>query len=194
MTDQERFPSQRLTRLGVLVGAPIAFVLAAKSVAWAVALKSWNSGDTLTAADLNANFEAANAELVRIAPFTAQDTQLGSSQTISATSFVDFNTAYPDWTISVPVDGDYVLWFTGFIYATTNGTVLTTTLKVDGSVPSTMPAHVLPLVSNVHGNLFNVPYKVTLSAGTHTFRVVGKVNASSAQGGGEATRTFTLSR
>jgi hypothetical protein len=52
-------PSRRTTRLGLLIGVPLALLVGARAISWAaVTLKTWNSGDTLTAADLNANFTA----------------------------------------------------------------------------------------------------------------------------------------
>lgn len=71
MTDNHedrRFPSVAITRLALLVAVPLAVVLGIKAVAWAVNLKTWTGGETLTAADLNANFAAVNAQLVAQPP------------------------------------------------------------------------------------------------------------------------------
>jgi len=51
------------TRLGLLVGIPLAVVGGIHAVTWGAAtLKTWKDGDVLTAADLNANFAALAAE------------------------------------------------------------------------------------------------------------------------------------
>jgi hypothetical protein len=66
MTDSssDRWPSRWATRVGLLTGIPIAVLLGAHAISWAAAaLKTWNDGDTLTAADLNANFAALNAAI-----------------------------------------------------------------------------------------------------------------------------------
>jgi hypothetical protein len=58
-------PSWSFTRLGLLVGVPVAVVLGLTAIGWAAAaLKSWKSGDVLTADDLNANFTALNGAFV----------------------------------------------------------------------------------------------------------------------------------
>ena len=48
---------------GLLVTMPLAVVLGAQTVSWALSLKSWTPGETLTAADLNGNFAKIDAEL-----------------------------------------------------------------------------------------------------------------------------------
>lgn len=50
-------PSQRATRIGLLIVVPIALLIGARAVSWAVP-KVWSSGETLTADDLNRNFRA----------------------------------------------------------------------------------------------------------------------------------------
>ena len=53
----------RTTRLALLVTIPLAVVGGVRAVTWAQsALKSWADGETLTAADLNANFAALAAQ------------------------------------------------------------------------------------------------------------------------------------
>jgi hypothetical protein len=63
-SSSDRWPSRRATRLALVFGAPVIVLLGAAAVGWAsVTLKTWNDGDTLKAADLNANFAALNAAL-----------------------------------------------------------------------------------------------------------------------------------
>jgi hypothetical protein len=51
-------------RLSILVAVFLALILGERAVLWAAAqLKSWQNGDLLTAADLNANFAALNTAL-----------------------------------------------------------------------------------------------------------------------------------
>jgi hypothetical protein len=58
------FPSKRLTRILLIVGVPLIVLGGVRTVSWAAAaIKSWTSGETLTAADLNGNFAAMNARL-----------------------------------------------------------------------------------------------------------------------------------
>src|SRR5262249_10823966 len=96
---------------------PIALFAAVHGVSWAaLSLKTWNSGDTLTATDLNANFDSVKNEVLARTPFVDVDTRTGTFQSISSTSYVDFNAGYPDWTVTVPVDGEYLLWFTSAVF------------------------------------------------------------------------------
>ncbi|KAB2909729.1 MAG: hypothetical protein F9K40_03650 [Kofleriaceae bacterium] len=61
--------THRATRIGLLVGVPLAIVLGVPAASRAAAiLRSWTSGETLTANDLNANFTALNTELARLDP------------------------------------------------------------------------------------------------------------------------------
>jgi hypothetical protein len=73
-------PSISLTRIGLLVLVPLAVVLGVRAVAWAVNLKTWSSGDTLTAADLNGNFAAINNQLVAQPPCRAGFWSLGDGR------------------------------------------------------------------------------------------------------------------
>jgi hypothetical protein len=55
--------SRAARRLAMLIAIPLAVVGGVHAVSWAAAqLKTWADGDTLTAADLNANFAALAAE------------------------------------------------------------------------------------------------------------------------------------
>jgi hypothetical protein len=67
MTDsnREKWPSVSFTRLGLLVGTPLVLLLGAGSLSWALDLKQWSVGDTMTATDLNSNFASVNTELAR---------------------------------------------------------------------------------------------------------------------------------
>jgi hypothetical protein len=58
-----RVRSKRLVqRVALWIGVPLAVVGGVRAATWAAgALKTWNTGDTLTAADLNANFTALAA-------------------------------------------------------------------------------------------------------------------------------------
>jgi hypothetical protein len=48
-------------RVSLLIIGPLVALLGVKAITWAAAaLKTWNDGDTLTAADLNGNFKALN--------------------------------------------------------------------------------------------------------------------------------------
>jgi len=52
------------SRLSILIAVFLAVIVGERAVLWAAAqLKSWRDGETLTAADLNANFAALNAAL-----------------------------------------------------------------------------------------------------------------------------------
>ena len=106
MTDNDRrFPSVSMTRIGLLIGVPIAVVLGIHAVSWALTLKSWNSGDTLTATDLNSNFDSVKAELAS-ATFRAQDTKSATAGVTFSGSFAD---VFPAYTVSVPAARAYVV-------------------------------------------------------------------------------------
>jgi hypothetical protein len=60
---------------GLLVTMPLAVVIGAQTVSWALSLKNWTPGETLTAADLNGNFTKINNDLGRLDDVTtASDT------------------------------------------------------------------------------------------------------------------------
>jgi hypothetical protein len=62
---KEGAPSKRATRLALSIGVPVALMIGAQAVSWAATtLKTWNDGDTLTAADLNANFAALRVKSI----------------------------------------------------------------------------------------------------------------------------------
>jgi hypothetical protein len=50
-------------KISDLVVVSLAAVACVQAVSWAVSLKSWTTNETLTAADLNGNFSAINAQL-----------------------------------------------------------------------------------------------------------------------------------
>jgi hypothetical protein len=49
--------SSRAKKWGLWLGLPLTVLFGAGSIAWANGLKTWQSGDTLQASDLNANFQ-----------------------------------------------------------------------------------------------------------------------------------------
>jgi hypothetical protein len=56
---------RRLTRVGLGASLVLGLLLLVQAMAWAqVGLKSWQDGDTLTAGDLNANFDAVRAQML----------------------------------------------------------------------------------------------------------------------------------
>jgi hypothetical protein len=48
------------------IGLPVALLIGGGAVAWATQLKTWNTGDPLTAADLNNNFGALQAQVTAV--------------------------------------------------------------------------------------------------------------------------------
>jgi hypothetical protein len=57
-TNDERFPSPRLTRIALILGVPLAVAVGPQAVAWALTpLKMFSANDKLSAADVNANFK-----------------------------------------------------------------------------------------------------------------------------------------
>lgn len=69
-------------RLGLLVGVPAIIVIAFHQPLFAaVSLKTWNDGDTINAADLNANFDSVKTELA-----TFEGTAMRSGRTIVCTA------------------------------------------------------------------------------------------------------------
>jgi hypothetical protein len=117
----DRFPSPWATRVGLLVGVPLAIVVGARAVSWAaVTLKAWNDGDTLTAADLNANFAAlssaiADAGVSVVPPLSGN----GSAQ-----SPLKVKSVYPVWGRKTCGGSDSVV-HTGFFggFGASTGTV-----------------------------------------------------------------------
>jgi len=58
------FPTARQTRLGLLVGLPLALIFGQRAVAWAdLQLKTWTAGQPLKAADLTAEFQKVKTEI-----------------------------------------------------------------------------------------------------------------------------------
>ena len=79
---QQRWPSVSLTRLALVVGVPLATLVGARLDALAaVSLKTWNSGDTLTAADLNANFEALRVSTANSKSYSLNGLYCGTTVT-----------------------------------------------------------------------------------------------------------------
>jgi hypothetical protein len=63
LNDGSKVWNTRAARLALLISVPLAVLGGVHAVTWAAAtLKTWNTGDTLTAADLNANFAALAAQ------------------------------------------------------------------------------------------------------------------------------------
>jgi hypothetical protein len=65
-----RVPSVAFTRIWMMITIPLAVVFGVEAISHALTLKTWSSGDTLTAAELNANFQAIENELAP-PPWTA---------------------------------------------------------------------------------------------------------------------------
>lgn len=62
-----RWPSVSLTRIALIILTPLAVVTGMRIVAWAATpVKTWSAGETLTAADLNTNFNGLAAQMVDI--------------------------------------------------------------------------------------------------------------------------------
>jgi len=63
------FPTARQTRLGLLIGLPLALIFGQRAVAWAdLQLKTWTAGQPLKAADLNAEFQKVKDEIALQTP------------------------------------------------------------------------------------------------------------------------------
>jgi hypothetical protein len=64
-TERDRWPSVSLTRICLILVVPIAVVVGVRGWAWATAsIVTFQSGETLTANDLNTNFAAINNSMV----------------------------------------------------------------------------------------------------------------------------------
>jgi hypothetical protein len=94
--------SQTLTRVGLLIGVPLAVVFGVQAFAWAaVTLKTWTTGETLKAADLNSNFDNINKAM----PTVVQTTPLAGSLTIGAeTAYTNY---CPAQNVTIPTAGKY---------------------------------------------------------------------------------------
>jgi hypothetical protein len=65
--DSHARPSISCTRLGLLVGVPLALLLGSSLIARAMtSVKTWSAGETLTASDLNAAIAALNGAMVDV--------------------------------------------------------------------------------------------------------------------------------
>lgn len=87
-----QIPSFSTTRIGLLLGVPLALIVGVHAASWAAAtLKSWNAGDTLTAADLNANFTALNDEVTALqgTAWTAVTFESGWSNNAAGSTFAN---------------------------------------------------------------------------------------------------------
>ena len=80
--DPRRTWSHVATRIGLLIGVPLAIVLGVPALSRAaLMIKSWTSGETLTATDLNANFTALRDGLARLDPINVTDGKVGIGTT-----------------------------------------------------------------------------------------------------------------
>jgi len=76
--DPRRAWSHAATRIGLLIGVPLAIVLGVPALSRAaLMIKSWTSGETLTAADLNTNFTAIRDGLARLDPIAVAGGNVG---------------------------------------------------------------------------------------------------------------------
>jgi hypothetical protein len=111
---KEGAPSKRATRLALSIGVPVALMVGAQAVSWAATtLKTWNDGDTLTAADLNANF-AALSTAIAAGPQVAVTPPLSGNG--SAQSPLRVKSIYQVWGRTTCGTGDSVV-HTGFVGA-----------------------------------------------------------------------------
>jgi len=72
--------SPTMTRIGLLLAVPMAVIIGIKAIAWAAVAKSWNSGEVLKAADLNAALVALDGRIAALESGIKQ-----STMTITAT-------------------------------------------------------------------------------------------------------------
>jgi hypothetical protein len=87
-SSSDHWPSRRATRRALRFGVPLTVLLGA-AFAWAsVTLKTWNDGDTLTAADLNGNFAALNAAVPKSVYRVWGRTACGGSDVVIHTGFL----------------------------------------------------------------------------------------------------------
>lgn len=77
---RKRWPSVSATRVALIFFVPVAVLVGARLVAWATTPKTWTSGETLTAADLNANFDSLNAQIVD----KSSDQTIGGNKTFTS--------------------------------------------------------------------------------------------------------------
>ncbi len=91
--------SRQTVRLALLVSVPIGVLLAPRALLRAQQLKSWVTGDTLTAKDLNDNFAALRAAI----PATATNIEYIYQQGPKA-PVVEVGDNYPEfeWTLPCP--------------------------------------------------------------------------------------------
>ena len=189
MKEDRRTPSVAMTRVGLLVGVPLAVVLGIQAIAWAtVALKTWNSGETLTASDLNANFDSIKNELAS-ATFRGQDIASATTGVVFSASLAD---VFPPYTVSVPTSRQYVVHIDV-------DQVFSALLGGRGSSRYNLVVNGVSAGGfNLEGNDTNLRWRasgrllVTLNAGSNTLQL----QASNNQGSGfidtNSGRTFTV--
>lgn len=136
-TDSNTRPSLSFTRIGLLVGVPLALLFGSSLLARAMTtVKSWKSGDTLTANDLNAAIDALNSAMV----------DLSSDQTINGVKTFSKVVANPTYAVG----------------ATT--TPFTTTSQTFVAVPglvATITTHGKPVMITVNSNHDSTAVPVT---------------------------------
>lgn len=81
-------PSRLATRVGLVLGIPLALLLGPRAMAWAdLQIKTWTAGDKLTAADLNAEFAKVKGEFAS----TKRQIKIGDAGTIANIAFTTTN-------------------------------------------------------------------------------------------------------
>lgn len=104
------WPSVSFVRLGLLICVPLALLIGVRAISWAVNLKTFNSGETLTAADLNANFDE-----IKTLGYQVQDAQAGSAQTFGAS----YANVFPSYTFNATSAKTYLVQVDADMYFTT---------------------------------------------------------------------------
>lgn len=159
-----------IRNLALCVGVPLAVVVGANAVTWAGTIKTWASGDTLTAADLNAAFAEANR---------APNVVVATSSTVMTTGTPSVWLDIPGMSVTITTSGNPVMLTVNTDYNPTNSVTSTGsgnwgvfTLTRDGVNLGT--ASGISVVSAADSQ--NIPVNFAFvdknaAAGTHVYKV-----------------------
>jgi hypothetical protein len=123
--------------------------------------------------------------------FNAQDSTAVGADSTAGVVFVDANVGFPDWTVTIPRTGNYILWFQFEVVGAANVNS-SFRISLDGGASFIDPGYQF-FITTDHKQL-TLPFRIPLTAGSHTFRVQWKTSGAAVLSSSGFVRVFTLTQ